>query len=83
MEAPLLDIFASAGVRFIQGTMERIQAERNQVEVRGADGSYSAVLATGSRLFCPQMPGLAQHAFSVDQVDEAAALEAHIKNLAR
>jgi len=88
MKAPLLDIFASTGVRFIQGTVERIHVKRNEVDVLGADGTPSSlnydrlVLATGSRLFRPQIPGLAQHAFSVDQVDEAATLEAHIKALA-
>ncbi|KXV14480.1 pyridine nucleotide-disulfide oxidoreductase [Caballeronia megalochromosomata] len=88
MKAPLLDIFASTGVRFIQGTVERIHVERNEVDLLGADGAPSTlnydrlVLATGSRLFRPQIPGLAQHTFSVDQVDEAATLEAHIKRLA-
>jgi NADH:ubiquinone reductase (H+-translocating) len=88
MKAPLLDIFASTGVRFIQGSVEHIHVERGEVDVHGADGSRSTlnydrlVLATGSRLFRPQIPGLAQHAFSVDQVDEAAALEAHIRDLA-
>jgi NADH dehydrogenase len=88
MKAPLLDIFASTGVRFIQGTVERIHVERYEVDVLGAHGTPSSinydrlVLATGSRLFRPQIPGLAKHAFSVDQVDEAAALEAHIKALA-
>jgi NADH dehydrogenase len=88
MKAPLLDIFASTGVRFIQGTVERIHVERSEVDVLGAHGTPSSinydrlVLATGSRLFRPQIPGLAKQAFSVDQVDEAAALEAHIKALA-
>ncbi|SAK58239.1 FAD-dependent pyridine nucleotide-disulfide oxidoreductase [Caballeronia hypogeia] len=88
MKAPLLDIFASTGVRFIQGTVERIDVDRNQAHVIAADGSRSTlnydrlVLATGSRLFRPQIPGLAEHTFSVDQVDEAAALEAHIAQLA-
>jgi NADH dehydrogenase len=88
MKAPLADIFGSTGVKFIQGTVERIVVERGEVEVIGADGAKSTlgydrlVLATGSRLFRPQIPGLAEHAFSVDQVDEAAELEAHIERLA-
>ncbi|MFM0322481.1 NAD(P)/FAD-dependent oxidoreductase [Caballeronia glebae] len=88
MKAPLLDIFASTGVRFIQGTVERIHVERNEVDMVDAQGMPSMlnydrlVLAAGSRLFRPQIPGLAEHTFSVDQVDEAAALEAHIKRLA-
>jgi NADH dehydrogenase len=88
MKAPLLDIFASTGVRFIQGTVERIHVERNEVDMVDAQGMPSMlnydrlVLAAGSRLFRPQIPGLAEHTFSVDKVDEAAALEAHIKRLA-
>ncbi|SAK97777.1 FAD-dependent pyridine nucleotide-disulfide oxidoreductase [Caballeronia fortuita] len=88
MKAPLTDIFASTGVRFVQGTVDRIHVERNEVDMTDAHGAPSTlnydklVLATGSRLFRPQIPGLAQHAFSVDQVDEAAALEAHIGGLA-
>ncbi|SAK54246.1 FAD-dependent pyridine nucleotide-disulfide oxidoreductase [Caballeronia temeraria] len=88
MRAPLLDIFASTGVKFIQGTVERIHVERNEVDVLDSHGTPSKlnydrlVLATGSRLFRPQIPGLAEHTFSVDQVDEAATLEAHIKHLA-
>src|SRR5437868_14366540 len=88
MKAPLKEIFDAVGVRFIQGTVERIHAQRNEVEVVGADQARSTlaydrlVLATGSRLFRPQIPGLDKHAFSVDQIDEAAELEAHIKRLA-
>ncbi|MDF3888591.1 NAD(P)/FAD-dependent oxidoreductase [Cupriavidus basilensis] len=88
MRAPLKEIFDAVGVRFIQGTVERIHADRHEVEVVGVDQVRSTVaydrlvLATGSRLFRPQIPGLDKHAFSVDQVDEAAELEAHIKRLA-
>ncbi|MHA7683989.1 NAD(P)/FAD-dependent oxidoreductase [Cupriavidus sp. PET2-C1] len=88
MRAPLRDIFNAVGVRFIQGTVERIHAGRNEVEVVGVDQARSTlsydrlVLAAGSRLFRPQIPGLDKHAFSVDQIDEAAELEAHIKRLA-
>ncbi|KJK24908.1 pyridine nucleotide-disulfide oxidoreductase [Burkholderiaceae bacterium 16] len=88
MRAPLKEIFDAVGVRFIQGTVERIHADRHEVEVVGLDQVRSTVaydrlvLATGSRLFRPQIPGLDKHAFSVDQVDEAAELEAHIKRLA-
>ncbi len=88
MKAPLMDIFNAVGVRFIQGTVEAIHSDRHQVDILSADGSKSTlgydrlVLAAGSRLFRPEIPGLLDHTFSVDQVDEAAELEAHIKNLA-
>src|SRR5262249_23678265 len=40
------------------------------------------VLATGSRLFRPAIPGLAEHGFSVDQLDEAIKLDRHLHSLA-
>ncbi|WP_027796137.1 NAD(P)/FAD-dependent oxidoreductase [Paraburkholderia acidipaludis] len=88
MKAPLSEIFREAGVNFIQGTVERIHPDRDALEVVTTDQRRSTiqydrlVLATGSRLFRPPVQGLAEHAFSVDQIDEAAALEAHIKQLA-
>ncbi len=54
----------------------------------GPDGTASTmtydrlVLATGSRLFTPAIPGLSEHSFNVDQIADAAKLEAHIKTLA-
>lgn len=41
------------------------------------------VLAAGSRLFRPDIPGLVEHSYSVDQIDEAAELEAHMQTLNR
>jgi NADH:ubiquinone reductase (H+-translocating) len=89
MKAPLQDIFDAVGVKFVQGTVERIDADRREVTAVTVDGYASTidydrlVLATGSRLFRPAIPGLAEHAFSVDQIDEAAELEAHIASLAQ
>ncbi|QEZ46650.1 NAD(P)/FAD-dependent oxidoreductase [Cupriavidus oxalaticus] len=90
MTAPLQDIFQAVGVRFIQGKVEHIDVANQAVSVAGvgADAprqriSYDRlVLAAGSRLFRPQIPGLGQHAFNVDQVADAAELEAHIHSLA-
>ncbi|MCX5539122.1 NAD(P)/FAD-dependent oxidoreductase [Paraburkholderia sp. CNPSo 3076] len=86
--APLTEIFNATGVKFIQGTVERIHVERRAVDLTRVDGQSSTlgydrlVLATGSRLFRPSIPGLADHTFSVDQTDEAVELEAHIRSLA-
>lgn len=88
MKVSLLDIFAATGVKFIQGTVENVHVACNEVDLIRADGTRASlhydrlVLATGSRLFRPQIQGLAEHTFSVDQVDEAAALEAHIRQFA-
>ncbi|CAG9203475.1 NADH dehydrogenase [Paraburkholderia tropica] len=89
MKAPLTDIFREAGVKFVQGSVARIDVARREVEGVDADQraftmSYDRlVLATGSKLFRPAIAGLAEHAFSVDQIDEAAELEAHIRDLAQ
>ncbi len=80
MRAPLQEIFKAVGVKFIQGMVERIDVASREVEVvgTGADTSRRTlgydrlVLATGSRLFRPPIPGLDQHAFNVDQVADAA-----------
>jgi NADH:ubiquinone reductase (H+-translocating) len=88
MKASLTEIFRETGVNFVQGSVERIHADRNAVDIVTADQRKTTlqydrlVLATGSRLFRPQIPGLTEYAFSVDQLDEAAELEAHIKGLA-
>ncbi|HEV3426405.1 MAG TPA: NAD(P)/FAD-dependent oxidoreductase [Paraburkholderia sp.] len=89
MKAPLTEIFNAVGVKFVQGTVEQIHTNRHEVTGLDAQGraftmAYDRlVLATGSKLFRPAIAGLAEHAFSVDQVDEAAALETHIRNLAQ
>jgi NADH dehydrogenase len=40
-------------------------------------------VATGSRLFRPDIPGLAEHGFSVDSLDDAIALDKHLHGLAK
>lgn len=89
MKAPLQEIFKAVGVRFVQGYVERIDVANQQVEVSSTAetspvvlGFDRLVLAAGSRLFKPQISGLDEHAFNVDQVASAATLEAHIETLA-
>src|SRR5205085_7019478 len=41
------------------------------------------VVATGSRLFRPNIPGLVEHGFSVDNLDDAMALDKHLHGLAK
>jgi NADH dehydrogenase len=82
--APLL---AAAGVRHIAGTVEAIHASRHVLDVVGLNGERSElhydrfVLAAGSRLFMPDVPGLREHAFNVDQLDSARVLDAHLRSL--
>jgi NADH dehydrogenase len=41
------------------------------------------LLTSGSKLSRPPIPGLTEHAFSVDCMEDASALEAHLKELAK
>lgn len=88
LAAPLTDLFAATEIRFLAGTVETIDTASWSVTVAGADGlteilSYDRlVLASGSKLFRPPVPGLAEYGFSVDQLAEAMALDAHLAALA-
>jgi NADH:ubiquinone reductase (H+-translocating) len=87
MRAPLLDIFASVGVRFVQGFVQTIEQDGRSVTYADAAGHIHTLgcdrlsLAAGSTLNRPSIPGLAEHSFSVDQIDEAAVLETHLMRL--
>ncbi len=86
MKAPLSEVFANAGVRFIKGYATAISTAKNSVTYSDDEGRETTigytklVLATGSVLFRPDIPGLS-NAFNVDQVADAAVLEEHIFQL--
>ncbi|MGE0628777.1 MAG: NAD(P)/FAD-dependent oxidoreductase [Hyphomicrobiaceae bacterium] len=88
LTAPLLDVLKVIDVVYVQGRAEAIDTRSNAVEVVDASGarkklSYDRlVLAAGSRLFRPDIPGLAEHSFSVDNLDDAIALDRHLNSLA-
>jgi len=81
---PLLDV---VGVQHVAGTVEEIRPGAHQVAIAKADGNLvlmhydKFILATGSQLFTPPIPGLTEHSFNVDQLENARTLEAHIKSL--
>jgi NADH:ubiquinone reductase (H+-translocating) len=83
--APLLE---AVGVRHIAGLVRTIDAGARRIGIEHADGTRTNlpydkfVLATGSRLFQPPVPGLAEHSFNVDQLENARALDGHLKSLA-
>ena len=88
MRAPLQELFAATGVRFVQGLALNIDTAGRRVTYRNAEGGEAAlgydrlILASGSQLFRPPVPGLAEHAFDVDQIEQAARLEQHLFGLA-
>lgn len=88
MSHPLGDLFGSAGIRFLQGTVNTIQTETHTVKVRTASGGEDIVqydrliLAGGSAVVRPRsVTGLEGHAFDIDTLTAAAKLESHIKSL--
>ncbi|MEG7361223.1 NAD(P)/FAD-dependent oxidoreductase [Pseudomonas citronellolis] len=87
MFAPLDALFDTVGIRFVQGSAERIDEQAQSVGYRDTAGRQGElgydrlVLATGSQLARPPVPGLDSHAFDVDQIESAARLEAHLKAL--
>lgn len=80
-------LFEAIGVTHVAGRVERLTADARELEVVDARGARSRlrwdrlVLATGSVLFRPELPGLAAHAFDVDQLAHAQRLDAHLKSL--
>lgn len=81
-------LLTAVGVTHLAGIVDNIDANRKQVTFLPRDGapqtlSYDRfVLATGSRLFTPPIPGLKEHGFNVDTLDGAKVLDAHLKSLA-
>lgn len=88
MVAPLAELFDAVDVRYEQGRVEKIDCAVRSATVVGFDGERRAlaydrlVLAAGSQGFKPGIPGLAKYGFSVDQIEDAIALDRHLKALA-
>ncbi|AJA61391.1 MULTISPECIES: NAD(P)/FAD-dependent oxidoreductase [Bradyrhizobium] len=88
LTAPLLDVLKAIDVGYIQGSAETVNTEALTVQISTPNGtrktlSYDRlVIATGSRLFRPNIPGLAEHGFSVDSLDDAVTLDKHLHGLA-
>src|SRR5499426_3987188 len=88
MVAPLAEVFDAVDVRYVRGRVDVIDSASKSAVVVGPDGVRRSlpydrlVLAAGSRGFKPDIPGLAQYGFSVDQIEDAIALDHHLSALA-
>jgi len=87
--APQLSaVFEAVGVRHLAGWVVDVDSARRRIEVKQSSGQgltldYDRfILATGSQVFLPPVPGLAEFAFNVDSLESAQALEAHLGSLA-
>ncbi|HHK0529016.1 TPA: NAD(P)/FAD-dependent oxidoreductase [Pseudomonas aeruginosa] len=87
MAAPLGELFAAVGVRFVQGSAQRIDVAGKWVEYRDAEGTLAQldydrlVLAAGSGVWRPASVVGIDAAFDVDQLEDALRLEAHLHAL--
>jgi NADH dehydrogenase len=87
LTAPLLDVLKAIDVKYVQGSAETIDTKSRMVQISTNKGtrktlSYDRlVVATGSKLFRPNIPGLAEHGFAVDSLDDAVALDKHLQGL--
>lgn len=88
MKAPLGELFEAVGIHFIPGNAESIDTEGRSVSYTDAHGHHQQIaydrliLAAGSQVARPAVPGLAEHAFDVDQMESAMRLEQHLVGLA-
>lgn len=88
MKAPLGELFEAVGIHFIPGNAESIDTEGRNVSYTDAQGHRQQIaydrliLAAGSQVAHPAVPGLAEHAFDVDQMESAMRLEQHLVGLA-
>ena len=89
LTAPLLDVLKSIDVTYVQGTAETVDTKSSMVKIATVKGTKKSlsydrlVVTTGSRLFRPNIPGLAEHGFSVDSLEDALALDKHLHGLAK
>jgi len=88
MRASLVELFEATDVTFVAARVGVIRPHDGQVDAVDSTGADITIpydrliLAPGSRLARPNIPGLKEHAFTIDQIDEAVQLEDHLRRLA-
>jgi NADH:ubiquinone reductase (H+-translocating) len=88
IRVPLAQVLGPIGVRRVEGMAVAVDPTRRTVAVRDAGGTVvelgwdRLVLAAGSALWRPAVPGLAEHALDVDTTAGAERLRRHLAGLA-
>lgn len=83
---PLADLLDPIGVKWLQCRVTRIDTAGHQVAVEAGTGPQTLaytrlVMALGSQLVHPPIPGLAEYSFDVDTYEGAARLRDHLAAL--
>lgn len=80
---PLSEVFDPVGIRHLAATVTAIDPVAHTVTAGGRSHCYDRlVLAAGSRVARPDIPGLREFGFDVDTYDAAMHLDAHLRGLA-
>ena len=88
LKAPVGELLDAVGVAFIHGNADHIDSAARQVGYLDSNGQRQQIgydrliLAAGSQVARPNVPGLAEHTFDVDQMESAMRLEQHLVALA-
>ena len=88
LAAPLQDVLIAIDVDYVRSVAEAVDVSSRAVRIVTSEGAKEnlsfgrLVVATGSRVFRRDIPGLAEHRFSVDGLDDAIALDRHLHALA-
>ncbi|MCE0777085.1 NAD(P)/FAD-dependent oxidoreductase [Pseudomonas sp. NMI542_15] len=88
LKAPVGELFTAVGVHFITGNAQAIDADARTVSYIDSQGqrhqiSYDRlILAAGSQVARPAVPGLAEYTFDIDKMESAVRLEQHLTGLA-
>ena len=87
LRTPLRPVLDPVGVALVEATVTAIDAERHTVSATAASGgqivlSYDRlVLATGSALHSPPIPGIAENSWNIDTYDAALAFDRHLRTV--
>jgi NADH dehydrogenase len=86
LRVPLDSVLEPTGIRRIEGEVIDINPNARHVTVQAPDGQRNVtydrlVVAAGSRVFLPEIPGLAAHGMNVDIYDDAERLDRHLRAL--
>jgi NADH dehydrogenase FAD-containing subunit len=81
---PLADLLEPVGVAHVAAVVTAINIDARIVTTSGGltYGYDRLVLASGSQVFKPPVPGLAEFGFDVDSYDGAVAMQDHLRRLA-
>ncbi len=81
MLVPLQPLLETIGVTFVRAEISAVSTETVQTREAGTLGHDRLILAMGSHVAVPPVPGAKDHGFTVDGYTETARLDTHLAKL--